>query len=86
MRVCCGIFQRPGFCTWPRSYLTLEVRFGASSGSLAFGLGALSHTHNFATLTAVVRSEWLVEMMQQDRLTIRFQPIVSTANPERIFA
>jgi hypothetical protein len=37
-------------------------------------------------LTAVVRSEWLVEMMQQDRLTIRFQPIVSTANPERIFA
>ncbi len=51
----------------------------------AFGLGALPHTHNLATLTAVVRSEWLVEMMQQDRLTIHFQPIVSTANPEKIF-
>ncbi len=52
----------------------------------AFGLGALPHTHNLATLTAVVRSEWLVEMMQQDRLTIHFQPIVSTANPKKIFA
>ena len=51
----------------------------------AFGLGALPHTHNLVTLTAIVRSEWLVEMMQQDRLTIHFQPIVSTANPEKIF-
>ncbi len=53
---------------------------------LSYTRGTLPPMQDLATLTAVVRSEWLVEMMQQDRLTIHFQPIVSTANPEKIFA
>ncbi len=52
----------------------------------AFGLEALPRTQDLATLTAVVRSEWLVEIMREDRLTIHFQPIVSAANPEKVFA
>ena len=52
----------------------------------AFGLGALPRMQDLATLTAVVRSEWLVEMMQEDRLTVHFQPIVSAVSPEKVFA
>lgn len=52
----------------------------------AFGLGALPRMQDLATVIAVVRSEWLVEMMQQDRIIIHFQPIGSTAHPEKIFA
>jgi hypothetical protein len=40
----------------------------------AFGLGALPRMQDLTSLTAVVRSEWTIEIMQQDRLTIHFQP------------
>ena len=52
----------------------------------AFDLGALPRMQDLATLTAVVRGEWLVEMMREDRLAVHFQPIVSAASPEKVFA
>ena len=51
-----------------------------------FGLGMLSRMQDLATLTAVVRYEWLVDMLREDRLIVHFQPVVSVADPSEVFA
>ena len=51
-----------------------------------FGLGTLPRMQDLATLTAVVRGEWLLRMLREDRLAVHFQPIVSATNPEEVFA
>ena len=52
----------------------------------AFGVGVLPRMQDLATLTAVVRGEWLLDMLREDRLAVHFQPIVSAADPGEVFA
>lgn len=51
-----------------------------------FGLGMLSRVQDLTTLTSLVRGEWLLDMLREDRLTVHFQPIVSVHDPDEVFA
>ena len=57
----------------------------AAKGS-RFGLDMLSRMQDLATLMAVVRCEWLLEILGGEWLTVHFQPIVSVADPGEVFA
>jgi EAL domain-containing protein (putative c-di-GMP-specific phosphodiesterase class I) len=41
---------------------------------------------DLTTLTPVVRHEWLLDMLREDRLAVHFQPIISVTNPGEDFA
>ena len=46
----------------------------------AFNLSVIPRMQDLAALTAVVRGEWLLDMLREDRLAVHFQPIVSAAD------
>src|SRR5438270_2248797 len=46
----------------------------------------LSRMQYLATLAALVRGEWLLDMLREDRLTVHFQPIVPAVDPGEVFA
>ncbi|MCA1718516.1 MAG: EAL domain-containing protein [Actinobacteria bacterium] len=52
----------------------------------AFDPSVLSRMQDLATLTAVVRDEWLVDILREDRLAVHFQPIVPSADPSQVFS
>jgi len=52
----------------------------------AFGLGVFPRMQDLATLTAIVRGEWLLDMLHEDRLAVHLQSIVSAADPGEVLA
>lgn len=52
----------------------------------AFDLSMLPRMQDLATLTATVKCEWFLDLLREDRLAVHFQPIVSVANPDEVFA
>ena len=49
-------------------------------------LGDLMQMQPLESLLARVKGAWLIAMLREDRLTTHFQPIVSTQNPNHVFA
>lgn len=54
--------------------------------SLAFNPSMLPRMQDLATLTAVVKGEWFLDILRESRLAVHFQPIVSAADPDEVFA
>jgi EAL domain-containing protein (putative c-di-GMP-specific phosphodiesterase class I) len=54
------------------------------------GMTILCHqnpgTVSLYTFVHSVRDRWLVDLLREERLTVHFQPIVSTTDPTRVFA
>lgn len=51
----------------------------------SLGIDTIFQAQPLRTLLARVRSEWLLELLRERRLSIAFQPIVSAANPAAVF-
>lgn len=62
-----------------------QVLFLGSDRDLAPGL-VLSEARPLETLVSRVESSWLVDLLEQDRITSFFHPIVDTADPSRTIA
>ncbi len=54
--------------------------------SVTPGLRELSKMQDLASLVARVRGDWLLGTMREERFTVHFQPIVSAAVPDEVFA
>lgn len=54
-------------------------------GGDELSVGDIPRVQSLSQLSALDRSEWLLDMLSEDRLTTHFQPIVRTADPTEIY-
>ena len=51
-----------------------------------FGIEALPRMRDLFTFACGVRGGWLQDMLREERVAVHFQPIVSVADPDEVFA
>jgi EAL domain-containing protein (putative c-di-GMP-specific phosphodiesterase class I) len=63
-----------------------ETRYCLVEGKQPLTPAQLMRTNSLGTLIARWRGDWLVGLLRQRRLTIYFQPIVRTCDPQQVYA